>query len=248
MRCARLPTSSTSAVDPRAPVWRLSVGERQKVEILKALYRGARTLILDEPTTVLTPQEVDRLFALLRGMVENGGSVVFISHKLHEVLSVCDRVTVLREGRTTGTLELGDAREEPVDTRALARMMVGRDIRLTRREADHAPVRSGTRAEGDRPLGARRVRLARGGRGVARGARGRGRRSRRGRGERSARARGRDLRAAQAARAGEVHGRWAAAEVGGSGGRQPRTASPSSPRSAWASGSPRVSRSPRTSS
>jgi simple sugar transport system ATP-binding protein len=121
-------------VDPQTPVWQLSVGERQRVEILKALYRGARTLILDEPTTVLTPQEVDGLFASLRRMAAEGGSVVFISHKLREVLAVCDRVTVLRQGRTAGRLDLRRPDTgERVDTKALARMMVGRDIELTRR-------------------------------------------------------------------------------------------------------------------
>jgi general nucleoside transport system ATP-binding protein len=118
-------------VDPAAPVWRLSLGERQRVEILKALYRGARTLILDEPTTVLTPQEAERLFESLRRMADAGNSVVFISHKLHEVLAVCDRVTVLRHGHTTGTVDL---RTEQLEPKGLARMMVGRDIQLTRRE------------------------------------------------------------------------------------------------------------------
>ncbi|MFN8205479.1 MAG: ABC transporter ATP-binding protein [Solirubrobacteraceae bacterium] len=131
-------------VDPRAHVWQLSVGERQRVEILKALYRGARTLILDEPTTVLTPQEAEHLFQSLRRIVDNGGAVVFISHKLNEVLRVCDRVTVLQHGRNAGRISLregGDA----VDTRALARMMVGREIQLTRRTVgtpreDRGPV------------------------------------------------------------------------------------------------------------
>ena len=75
-------------IDPGAKIWQLSVGEQQRVEILKALYRGARILILDEPTTVLTPQEVRQLFATLEGIVANGTSVVFISHKLPEVLAV----------------------------------------------------------------------------------------------------------------------------------------------------------------
>jgi len=118
-------------VDPTAPVWRLSLGERQRVEILKALYRGARTLILDEPTTVLTPQEAERLFESLKHMARAGNSVVFISQKLHEVLAVCDRVTVLRNGRNTGTVDL---RTEQLDPKGLARMMVGREIQLTRRE------------------------------------------------------------------------------------------------------------------
>ncbi|MFN8203844.1 MAG: ABC transporter ATP-binding protein [Solirubrobacteraceae bacterium] len=117
-------------VDPRAKIWQLSVGERQRVEILKTLYRGSRTLILDEPTTVLTPQEADQLFDSLRRMADHGSSVVFISHKLHEVLALCDRVTVLRQGRNAGTADLRDG---ATDAKGLARMMVGREIELGRR-------------------------------------------------------------------------------------------------------------------
>jgi simple sugar transport system ATP-binding protein len=117
-------------MDPAAYVWQLSVGERQRVEILKALYRGARTLILDEPTTVLTPQECDVLFTTLRRLVANDHSVVFISHKLHEVMAVCDRVTVLRQGRTVGTVRVG---ENGLDARKMAQMMVGREISLARK-------------------------------------------------------------------------------------------------------------------
>ena len=127
-------------VDPRAQISRLSVGERQRVEILKALYRGARTLILDEPTTVLTPQEADQLFISLRRMADAGESVVFISHKLDEVSALCDRVTVLRQGRTSGSANL---REERVDARGLARLMVGRDIHFERRSRV-AAAREGT--------------------------------------------------------------------------------------------------------
>ena len=94
-------------VNPRAPVWTLSVGERQRVEIIKALYRGAALLILDEPTAVLTPQEVDELFVTLRQMAHEGHSLIFISHKLHEVLALSDRITVLREGKLIGTLPRG---------------------------------------------------------------------------------------------------------------------------------------------
>ncbi len=122
-------------IDPGAKIWQLSVGEQQRVEILKALYRGARILILDEPTTVLTPQEVKQLFSTLRGMAAAGTSVVFISHKLPEVLSVSDRVTVLRSGRTIGT-----ARTQDTDGASLAHMMVGRDIVLTRKET---PAKAG---------------------------------------------------------------------------------------------------------
>jgi simple sugar transport system ATP-binding protein len=122
-------------VDPRAPVWTLSVGERQRVELIKALYRGADLLILDEPTAVLTPQEVDELFGTLRRMAGEGHSLIFISHKLHEVLALADRITVLREGRLVDTLP------RPGVTRPqLARMMVGRDVLLSR---THAPVALG---------------------------------------------------------------------------------------------------------
>lgn len=120
-------------VNPRELISNLSVGEKQKVEILKALYRGAKTLILDEPTTVLTPQEAGQLFASLRRMADAGGSVIFISHKLDEVSELCDRVTVLRKGKTSGTSNL---RANKVDAKGLARLMVGRDIHLMRK-TDH---------------------------------------------------------------------------------------------------------------
>ena len=86
-------------VDPSCPVWQLAVGEQQRVEIIKALYRGASVIILDEPTAVLTPQEVDDLFVTLRRMAAEGHSLIFISHKLHEVMAISDRVTVLRDGQ-----------------------------------------------------------------------------------------------------------------------------------------------------
>ena len=108
------------AVDPDAPLADLSMGVRQRVQILKALYRDARLLILDEPTTMLTPQEVDTLFQSLRLMVAQGVSVIFITHKLREVLAVCDRITVLRNGRSVLTL----ARETATDS-ALVQAMVG---------------------------------------------------------------------------------------------------------------------------
>ena len=93
-----------SRCSPRARVWQLSVGEQQRVEILKALYREARILIMDEPTAVLTPQEAVALFGTLRAMAEEGKTIIFISHKLHEVLAVADRVTILRGGRTVATV------------------------------------------------------------------------------------------------------------------------------------------------
>lgn len=114
-------------IDPRAPVWTLAVGERQRVEIIKALYRGAALLILDEPTAVLTPQEVDDLFVTLKQMAQDGHSLIFISHKLHEVINISHRITVLRSGRLVGTTANAGV------TRAhLARMMVGRDVLLER--------------------------------------------------------------------------------------------------------------------
>src|SRR3954468_2884790 len=97
------------AVEPRARIWQLSVGEQQRVEILKALYRDARILILDEPTAVLTPQEADALFETLRVMAGEGRTIIFISHKLHEVKAVSDRVTVLRGGKTADTVATADA-------------------------------------------------------------------------------------------------------------------------------------------
>lgn len=104
------------------PVGKLSVGERQRVEILKALYRDARILVLDEPTAVLTPQEADTLFANIKAMTADGLSVIFISHKLREVLAFSDRIAVLRHGRKVGEMATADA-----DESAIARMMVGAD-------------------------------------------------------------------------------------------------------------------------
>src|SRR6185436_10429761 len=111
-------------VDPRARIWQLSVGEQQRVEILKMLYRGARILIMDEPTAVLAPQEAEELFVTLRTMTTAGRSVVFISHKLGEVLAIADRITVMRAGKVTA------ADVDPAGaTRAdLARLMVGRPV------------------------------------------------------------------------------------------------------------------------
>ena len=126
-------------VDPSRYIWQLSVGERQRVEILKALYRGARILILDEPTTVLTPQECDHLFVTLRELAQRGTSIIFVSHKLREVLSVSDRVTILRKGATVATL---DAREQNLSPQRLVHLMMGREIVLSTR-ADATPRRTG---------------------------------------------------------------------------------------------------------
>ncbi|OUC09613.1 hypothetical protein RY27_01775, partial [Litorilinea aerophila] len=108
-------------VDPHAPVWQLSVGQEQRVEILKALYRGAEILILDEPTAVLTPQEVDELLAILRSLAADGRSIIFISHKLREVMEICDRIAVMRDGRLVDVVPAA-----PATAQALSRMMVGR--------------------------------------------------------------------------------------------------------------------------
>ncbi|KAA3642190.1 MAG: ABC transporter ATP-binding protein [Chloroflexi bacterium] len=110
-------------VDPDAILSDLPMGVRQRVEILKALYRGVQVLVLDEPTTNLTPQEVDALFESLRVMVDDGLSVIFITHKLREVLEVCDRITVLRHGKNVLTMEREDASEE-----AFVTAMVGSDL------------------------------------------------------------------------------------------------------------------------
>src|SRR5881398_695152 len=113
------------AVDPDARVRNITVGQQQRVEILKALYRNADILILDEPTAVLTPQEAIELFEILKALVAEGMSVIFISHKLNEVLDIADRVTVLRRGKKVDTIPREGATEA-----GLARMMVGRDVLL----------------------------------------------------------------------------------------------------------------------
>jgi len=122
-------------VDPSAYVWQLSVGQQQRVEIIKSLYRGAALLILDEPTAVLTPQEVDDLFVTLNQMAKDGHAMIFISHKLHEVLSISDRVTVLRDGRVVGTQPTSSTTKGE-----LANMMVGRPVSL---KIDHQQVELG---------------------------------------------------------------------------------------------------------
>ncbi len=115
-------------IDPEAKIWQLSVGEQQRVEIMKAVRRGSQVLILDEPTAVLTPQEARELFRTIRVMAAEGHSVIVITHKLHEVLDVSDRVTVLRGGRSVATVETAAATPH-----SLAALMVGRDIEATRR-------------------------------------------------------------------------------------------------------------------
>ncbi|HSJ87439.1 MAG TPA: ABC transporter ATP-binding protein [Anaerolineales bacterium] len=112
------------SVNPRARIWELSVGEQQRVEVLKMLFRGAKVLIMDEPTAVLTPQEVDTLFMTLRDMTKRGHTIVFISHKLDEVASIADRVTVLRRGVVTAA---GESTKGTTKAH-LAKLMVGRDV------------------------------------------------------------------------------------------------------------------------
>ena len=113
------------AVDPHARIQDISVGQQQRVEILKALYRGAEILVLDEPTAVLTPQEAQELFTIVRSLTAQGKSIIFISHKLNEVLDIADRITVLRRGKHIDTITAAGATEE-----GLARLMVGRDVLL----------------------------------------------------------------------------------------------------------------------
>ena len=122
------------AIDPYAKIQNLSVGQQQRVEILKALYRKADILILDEPTAVLTPQESRELFGILQQLKAEGMSIIFISHKLNEVLEIADRITVLRRGVKVDTIQREGATEE-----SLARMMVGRDVLLTVEKAAGTP-------------------------------------------------------------------------------------------------------------
>ena len=127
-------------IDPQKKIYEMSVSEKQTVEIIKVLYRGADILILDEPTAVLTPQEIDRLFAVLRTMKEDGKSIIIITHKLHEVLSVSDRVAILRKGEHVATVDTCDATEA-----SLTEMMVGKKVSLNIERID--PVNPETRLE-----------------------------------------------------------------------------------------------------
>jgi ABC-type uncharacterized transport system ATPase subunit len=121
-------------IDPDKPVWELSAGEQQRVEIIKALSRKADLLIMDEPTSVLTPQEADELFEILRKMTSEGHSVILISHKLEEIMAICNRVMVLRKGQVTGAASI-----EEVDKGRLAEMMIGRQIAAAYPKADVSP-------------------------------------------------------------------------------------------------------------
>jgi simple sugar transport system ATP-binding protein len=122
-------------IDPDARVEKLSVGMQQRVEILKVLYRAADILIMDEPTAVLRPQEVDELFGVIRGLVAQGKTVIFITHKLREVLELSDNVTVLRRGKNVGTLVTKETNQAEI-----ARMMVGREVLL---RVNKTPARPG---------------------------------------------------------------------------------------------------------
>lgn len=120
-------------INPYAKIWQLSVGEQQRVEIIKTLFRGAKILIMDEPTAVLTPQETDTLFKILRRMIKEDKSIIFISHKLDEVMKISDRITVLRKGKLVGTVD-----KKEIQQRELAKMMVGREVLF---RLDRNPIR-----------------------------------------------------------------------------------------------------------
>src|SRR5687767_15442674 len=130
----RLSEEFKLAVNPGALIEHLSVGQQQRVELMKALYRHARLLILDEPTAVLTPQEVEEFFSILRRMREQGKTVIIITHKLAEVLAISDEVTVMRDGRVVGSLQTKDT-----NAAELARLMVGREVLLRVEKTDAKP-------------------------------------------------------------------------------------------------------------
>jgi general nucleoside transport system ATP-binding protein len=134
-RVRELSTSFGLAVDPHARIEKITVGQQQRVEILKALYRGAEILILDEPTAVLTPQEARELFEIIEGLKAQGKSIVFITHKLNEVLEIADRISVLRRGKLVETIPREGATEA-----GLARSMVGREVLL---RVDKKPAQPG---------------------------------------------------------------------------------------------------------
>jgi general nucleoside transport system ATP-binding protein len=134
-RVRELSTSFNFAINPHARVESITVGQQQRVEILKALYRGADILILDEPTAVLTPQEADELFGILKTLQREGMSIIFISHKLREVLDIADRITVLRRGKKIDTVP-----REGATQAGLARLMVGREVLL---RVEKAPAQAG---------------------------------------------------------------------------------------------------------
>ncbi len=144
-------------IHPRAKVWELSVGEQQRVEIIKALFRNAKLLILDEPTAVLTPQEVDSLFEMLNTMVEKGYTIVFITHKMNEVMNLCHRLTVLRHGKLVGTV-----RSAETDKKSLAKMMVGREVVFHVEKPDVTPGKEILKVENLTVLGDKGLEAVRG--------------------------------------------------------------------------------------
>ena len=135
--CREVAEKYNFSVNPVAKVGSLPVGVKQKVEILKALLRGAKILILDEPTAVLTPQETDELFVQLKLLKENGHTIIFISHKLKEIKQICDRITILRHGKSMGEYEVKDLSEQDI-----SKLMVGRDVVL---KVDKGEVKRGER-------------------------------------------------------------------------------------------------------
>jgi simple sugar transport system ATP-binding protein len=144
-------------IDPDVNVGELSVGWQQRVEILKALYRNARVLVLDEPTAVLTPQETEEIFAVLRRLAEAGHSIVFISHKLYEVLEIADRITVIRRGRVVGSRIPSETDEDD-----LAALMVGRDVQLVVDRGESHPAEARLQVAGLKVLDDRGTEAVRG--------------------------------------------------------------------------------------
>jgi simple sugar transport system ATP-binding protein len=142
-RVSELATRFGFSIDPDARVENITVGQQQRVEILKALYRKAHILVLDEPTSVLTPQEASELFEILRSLKSEGFSIVFISHKLNEALEIADRITVLRRGKRVDTLPAAGATEQ-----SLARLMVGREVLLHVEKPPASPGEVLLRVEG----------------------------------------------------------------------------------------------------
>ena len=124
-------------IDPNQKIYDMSVSQKQTVEIVKVLYRGADILILDEPTAVLTPQETDKLFQIMRNMKADGKSLIIITHKLHEVLDVSDRVLILRKGKYVGTVDVANTSKEE-----LSEMMVGRKVQLVMEKTPLKPGES----------------------------------------------------------------------------------------------------------
>ncbi len=156
-RVADLSRTFNFRIDPDARIDEITVGQQQRVEILKALYRSADILILDEPTAVLTPQEAEELFEILRTLVREGMSIIFISHKLGEVLEIADRITVLRRGKVVQTVPRESATEE-----RLAQMMVGREVLLRVEKGAASPGEPALRVEDLRVLDDRRLEAVRG--------------------------------------------------------------------------------------